>query len=163
MFLVVAYFGKNEIISREFSNTWHLRSVIEAVQKISDRPIWWLGAWSAGPASFYVWEWKEYNPENQYLQIWLEYWIFGFAGWLYLYLYMHWIGYKAYEEEKEQKNKIIKKTRFYWLIVFAFSLGILWLSIEGIVLHSFVDRMIVYPFMALFGLSYGIYLKSLNK
>ncbi|NOZ44786.1 MAG: hypothetical protein GXP45_06720 [bacterium] len=29
---------------------------------------------------------------------------------------------------------------------------------EGLVLHSFVDRMIVYPFMALFALAYAYFL-----
>jgi hypothetical protein len=42
----------------------------------------------------------------------------------------------------------------------AFSLGLLGLSIEWLVLHSFVDRMVVYPFMALFGLAYAVYYKS---
>jgi hypothetical protein len=46
------------------------------------------------------------------------------------------------------------------MIVFAFGVGILWLSIEGLVLHSFVDRMIVYPFMALFAIAYGLYIKE---
>ena len=66
-------------------------------------------------------------------------------------------------DEKNEKHKIIKKTRQYGILVFAFSLGVLGLSIEGFVLHSFVDRMIVYPFMALFGLTYALYLKSLTK
>jgi hypothetical protein len=34
------------------------------------------------------------------------------------------------------------------------------LSIEGLVLHSFVDRMIVYPFMALFGMTFAAYRKN---
>ena len=164
LLLVVTRFGRSQIITREFSNTWHLRSVLEAVQKIWERPIRWQWAGSAWPASYQIDEkWKEYNPENQYLQVWMEYGIFGFAGWIYLYFYLHFIGYQSYMEEKEQKNKIIKKVRFYGIIIFAFSLWILWLSIEWLVLHSFVDRMIVYPLMALFGISYWIYLKSLNK
>jgi len=164
LLLIVTRFGRSQIISREFSNTWHLRSVLEAVQKIWERPIRWQGAGSAWPASYQINEkWKAYNPENQYLQIWMEYGIFGFVGWIYLYFYLHSIGYRSYINEREHKNKIIKKVRFYWIIIFAFSLWLLWLSIEWLVLHSFVDRMIVYPFMALFGISYGIYLKSLNK
>ena len=35
-------------------------------------------------------------------------------------------------------------------LVIAFALGMFGLAITGMVLHSFVDRMIVYPFMALF-------------
>jgi len=37
------------------------------------------------------------------------------------------------------------------------------LSIEGIVLHSFVDRMIVYPFVTLFAIYYAIYYKEKNN
>ena len=43
------------------------------------------------------------------------------------------------------------------LVIFAFSLGMIGLSIEWLVLHSFVDRMIVYPFVALFGMYYASY------
>jgi hypothetical protein len=46
------------------------------------------------------------------------------------------------------------------LIMIAFSLGLFGLSIEWMVLHSFVDRMIVYPFMTLFGIYYAIYYKE---
>jgi hypothetical protein len=42
-------------------------------------------------------------------------------------------------------------------LLFACSLWIAGLSICGFVLHSFIDRMIVYPFMALFGVIYGLY------
>lgn len=56
---------------------------------------------------------------------------------------------------KTRENKKLIAT-----IVFAFGLGILWLSIEGMVLHPFVDRMIVYPFVALFAIAYGLYSKE---
>jgi hypothetical protein len=48
------------------------------------------------------------------------------------------------------------------LVMIAFSLGLFGLSIEWMVLHSFVDRMIVYPFVTLFGLYYAIYYKEKN-
>ncbi|MFA7717138.1 MAG: O-antigen ligase family protein [Candidatus Absconditabacterales bacterium] len=156
----ITYLGRDQIISRDFSNTGHLRLILEAVKKIGARPIWGEGAGSAGPASFYLGPGKSYNPENQYLQIWLEYGVFGFMGWMYLYLFLHRIGYKAYKDEKEQPTQMVKQTRNYGLILFAFSLGILGLSVEGLVLHSFVDRMIVYPFMALFGITYALYVKE---
>ena len=163
VFGTVTYIGRDQIISRDFSNTGHFRLVLNALQKVADKPFWWQGAWFAGPASQFLGADRAYNPENQYLQIWLEYGILWFAGRLYLYWFLHWIGYKAYMDEKNEKHKIIKKTRQYGILVFAFSLGVLGLSIEGFVLHSFVDRMIVYPFMALFGLTYALYLKSLTK
>ena len=81
---------------------------------------------------------------------------------MYLYGYLHYIAYKSYEQEKKNDDKATKKRRLYSTIVFAFGVGILGLSIEGLVLHSFVDRMIVYPFMALFAIAYGLYLKEKN-
>lgn len=160
-FAVLTYIGRDQIIWRSFSNTWHVKEIVRALGKISEKPI--AGQWvaTAGPASHQV-EWVlAYNPENQYLQIWLEYWVFGFAWWMFLYLYLIWIGYVAYRTE--QQEKIIKKTRRFGKLVFAFSLWLLGLSIEWLVLHSFVDRMIVYPFMALFGIVYALYYKSVSK
>ena len=160
LFAVVTYFGQRQIISREFSNTGHLKHVMEAFKQIGERPIRWQGAWTAWPASHQVEGIKSYNPENQYLQIWIEYGVLWFLGRLYLYGYMHYIAYKAYEEEKKSDDKLTKKRKLYGNIVFAFGIGILWLSIEWLVLHSFVDRMIVYPFMALFAIAYGLYIKE---
>jgi hypothetical protein len=162
IFGVVTYIGKDQIISRQFSNTWHVRRILTAFNDILKKPIWGQWAWSVWPASYQIKNWSDYNPENQFMQIWIEYWIFGFLWRMFLYLYLHRIGYKAYQDEHEKKQKIIKKTRFYWTMVFAFSLWLFWLSIEWMVLHSFVDRMIVYPFMALFGLCFAIYQKSLK-
>ena len=160
LFAIVTYFGQRQIITREFSNTGHLKHVLEAFKQIGERPLWGQWAGTAGPASHQVEGIKAYNPENQYLQIWLEYWLLWFAGWIFLYGYLHRIAYKSYEEERKSDDKITKNRKLYGTIVFAFGVGILWLSIEGIVLHSFVDRMIVYPFMALFAIAYGLYIKE---
>lgn len=166
-FGAVTYFGQKQIITREFSNTGHFKLVMEAFKKIGDRPIWWQGAGTAWPASYQVTGITAYNPENQYLQIWIEYGVLWFMGRLFLYWYLHRIAYKSYEEdlswgmkEKKTDSKITKKRKLYGTIVFAFGVGILWLSIEWLVLHSFVDRMIVYPFMALFAIAYGLYIKE---
>ena len=160
VFGIVTYFWQKQIITREFSNTGHFRLVVEALNKIWERPLWWQGAGTAWPASHQVEGIKAYNPENQYLQIWLEYWMLWFLWRLYLYTYLHYIAYKSYEEEKNTDSKITKKRKLYGMIVFAFGVGVLWLSIEWLVLQSFVDRMIVYPFMALFAIAYGLYVKE---
>ena len=160
LFGVVTYFGQKQIISRDYSNTGHLRLVMEALKKVADRPLWWLGAGTAWPASYQVTGITAYNPENQYLQIWIEYGALWFIWRLFLYGYLHRIAYKSYEAEKKTDDKAMKKRKLYWTIVFAFGVGILWLSIEWFVLHSFVDRMIVYPFTALFAIAYGLYLKE---
>ena len=55
------------------------------------------------------------------------------------------------EELKKWKKADQKKLSQLYLI-FGFGLWLLWLAIEWLVLHSFVDRMIVYPFMLLYWL-----------
>lgn len=158
---VVTYYGKDQIINREYSNIGHVKEVKLALQKVSESPFFWKWAASAGPASHHLWKWKEYNPENQYLQIWIEYWLIAFIGWMFLYIYLHLIGFWAWKwSNLVRESKDMKKLS---LIMIAFSLGILWLSIEWMVLHSFVDRMIVYPFMTLFGIYYAVYSKEKNR
>jgi O-antigen ligase len=80
------------------------------------------GAGTAGPASYQLTK-EGYNPENQYLQIWIEYGIFAFIGWMILYLFFHLVGFKAYQEA--MNNKHSKQHRFYAHIVLALAIGIL--------------------------------------
>ncbi len=157
----VAYIGRHQIIHREFSNTGHIVNLQIAFEKIKNKPF--FGEWpgSAGPASHQI-EWQErYNPENQFLQIWIEYWVVGFLIWMFLYIRFIRIGTLAlYQSSKNKKNK---EARYQWYLLFALSLGIFGLGICGLVLHSFVDRMIVYPFMAMFGITYWKYIKIRDK
>ena len=60
---------------------------------------------------------------------------------------------------KKADHNIIKPLA----LLCAFGLGMFGLALEGLVLHSFVDRMIVYPFMLLYGLSYGNVNKEQNS
>ncbi len=165
------YFAADQIVHRQFSNTWHLNEIKVALKKIQAHPLLWAGVGSAGPASHQIKQFEPYNPENQYLQIWVEYGIFGFLWWGYLYFFLHYVGYLAWKDEKKylcknthknnkkmyiKKDKILQRYHYY---IIAFSLGILGLSIENLVLHGFVDRMIVYPVMLLFWLSYGIWVR----
>jgi len=161
VFVGVTYMGKDQILNRAASNKGHIEHLVTALKKIKDKPLWGQGAGTAGPVTHHRDDIVNYNPENQYLQIWLEYGLLGFTGWMVLYIFLHLIGYKAYLYMK--KKKLTKIQKHNTRIVFAFSLGILWLSIEGLVLHSFVDRMIVYPVMALFGIVYALYLKGLHR
>ena len=160
LLFVVTYFGRDQIIHREYSNTWHMKEIQIALQKVSESPFFGKWAASAGPASHHLWEGKEYNPENQYLQIWIEYWLLAFVWWMFLYIYLHMIWFLAWKDWKMVKQT--KDMSRLSLIMIAFSLWILGLSIEGMVLHSFVDRMIVYPFVSLFGIYYAIYYKEKN-
>ncbi len=157
---VVSYYGHDQILNRQYSNTWHMKEITIALEKVSESPFFGKWAASAWPASHHLWEWKEYNPENQYLQIWIEYGLLAFAWWMFLYIYLHMIWFWAWKDWKMVKQT--KDMSRLSLIMIAFSLWLLWLSIEWIVLHSFIDRMIVYPFVALFGIYYAIYYKEKN-
>jgi len=157
---VVSYYGNDQILNRQYSNTGHMKEIQIALQKVSESPFFGKWAASAGPASHHLWEGKEYNPENQYLQIWIEYGLLAFAWWMFLYIYLHMIWFWAWKDWKFVKQT--KDMNRLSLIMIAFSLWLLWLSIEWMVLHSFVDRMIVYPFVSLFGIYYAIYYKEKN-
>lgn len=156
---VVTYYGRDQIIYRDYSNTGHIKELVIAVNKIKEKPFLWRWAASAWPASHHLWEWKEYNPENQYLQIWIEYWLIAFVGWMALYLYLNFIGFKVFKNDYTDE-KSPKELKTLSLIIFAFSLWMIGLSIEWLVLHSFVDRMIVYPFTALFGIYLASYYRA---
>jgi len=156
---VVTYYWRDQIIYRDYSNTWHIKELVVAVGKIKEKPFLWQWAASAGPASHHLWEWQEYNPENQYLQIRIEYWLIAFIGWMALYLYMNFVWFKVFKKDY-QDERSSKEMKHLSLIIFAFSLWMIGLSIEWLVLHSFVDRMIVYPFTALFGMYLASYYRA---
>ena len=156
---VVTYYWRDQIIYREYSNTWHIKELVVAVNKIKEKPFLWRWAASAWPASHHLQEWQEYNPENQYLQIWLEYGLVAFIWWMYLYLFLNFVWLKAFKKDFVDE-KSSKEMKHISLVIFAFSLGMIGLSIEWLVLHSFVDRMIVYPFTALFGIYLATYYRA---
>lgn len=155
----IVYVKRDQLLQRNYSDIGHFKMIVEALEKIQEKPLRGQGAGTAGPASYQLNK-VGYNPENQFLQIRIEYGALAFIGWMILYLYLHKVGYTAYLETKDPKKS--KQERFYSYIIVAFSLGLLGLSIEGMVLHSFVDRMIVYPFMALFGMAFAVYRKNKN-
>ena len=149
--LAVTWVAKDQIINREFSNTWHINLFIQWWHYFTDH--WLTGMWAA---SVWPWShfegWTNFNPENQYLQIAIEFWIVWFILWMIRYLFLHRIGRTAFKNNL--KNKIFSQ-KTNWLI--ACSIGMVWLSISWLVLHSFTDRMIVYPFMLIFGIVYYLY------
>ncbi len=155
----VTYYWRDQIIYREYSNTWHIKELVVAVNKIKEKPFLWRWAASAWPASHHLEEWQEYNPENQYLQIWLEYGLVAFIWWMYLYLFLNFVWLKAFKKDFVNE-KSSKEMKHLSLVIFAFSLWMIGLSIEWLVLHSFVDRMIVYPFTALFWIYLATYYRA---
>lgn len=154
------YRAKDAIIHRSSSNLWHIKYTLTAIQKVWEKPIRWRWPWIAWPASHHRSDVQSYNPENQYLQIWLEYGVLWLGWRLYLYLRLHVIGYRSYRRLEEEK--LTKEQRYQSWVIIALSLWLLGLSIEWFFLHSFVDRMIVYPSMLLFGICFGVYYKHFH-
>ncbi len=157
VFSFIIYFWYNHVIDRQRSNTWHIQEFVKWWNMFTEAPL--FGKWAAyvGPASHW-WDWIAFNPENQFLQILIEFWIVWFLLWFFLYLFFVFVGFYYFYNTKEKDRK--NNPYLYWLL--AFSVGLIWLSIQWMVLHSFVDNMIVYPFMFLFALVFYLYHKKLK-
>jgi hypothetical protein len=127
-----------QIALRWYSNYGHMTMVKRGVEMIIEKPLrwwWWASAW---PWSHRDW-WVAFNPENQFLQIIIEFGKIGALPWLLLRTIVCFIWFSR----EWSKNEWIQ----------AFSLGMITLTISGMVLHSFGDRMVVLPFMLLFGVA----------
>lgn len=141
---------------RNFSNTGHINALLKSLNILQDHWLWWLWAWSAWPASHQLW--VGFNPENQYLQIMIEYGIFGFLCWLWIVWYLSinglivwwWNHVKNLLQDMDiahrDNHRLILLSCNIWLI----GLGICWL-----VLHSRADKMVIWPLMMVYGLRLG--------
>jgi len=156
----VTYYAKDEIINRTYSNLGHTKHTLDAIQMVGEKPIRWRWPWFAWPAAHHWPQATKYNPENQFLQIWLEYGIFGFLWRMAIYLWFHLQWRHAYKALK--KNTVSKEQEKQYRYIIGLSLGIAGLTIEWLFLHSFVDRMIIYPFMLTFGIILGQWYKNKN-
>lgn len=137
----IVWFEK--IINRSYSNYWHLTMVKIWWEMFSQSPlrwVWWATAW---PWSHHG-EMVPFNPENQFLQVMIEFGLVWFIWWMFLFASLCRIWIHVYN--KHHGWDLSRK-----LLLWA-SLGMLGLAISWMVLHSFADRMVVYPFMALFAL-----------
>ena len=102
-----------------------------------------------------------FNPESQYLQVLMEYWIIGilFRLWLCAIILrytakMIWLYRK--------KNKSPYQELLYYSLMW-FWIWFLWLCAEWLVLHSLVDRMVIYPFFLLYGITVWLWEKEKDK
>lgn len=148
--------GTSELFLRTRSDKGHIEYFIQGMELVKQHWLWGLGASSVGPWSHHMSDIeKVFNPENQYMQIWLEYGLGGVITWILSYItilihpckqrYQHWI----------QKIKTpLSPTTIAYIGIFA---GIISLSIAGMVLHPFVDSSSIYPFMMLSGLIFWYY------
>lgn len=140
----------NDIFWRQYSNTGHINEIKKWITLSVEEPIRWHGAWSAWPASHRNPEVPWFNPENQFLQIFIEFWIIWFLPWIALFAYLSLIWIRSVFKEKEHNQ--------FNHIIFALSIWLIGLGISGMVLHSLADRMVVYPFMLLFWIWLNYYL-----
>ena len=102
-----------------------------------------------------------FNPENQYLQILMEYWIVWilFRLWLCALILrytakMIWIY--------RDKNKSPYQELLYYSLLW-FGIWFIWLCAEWLVLHSLADRMVIYPFFLLYGITVWLREKEKDK
>lgn len=144
----ISFVWYKQIFARQYSNTWHIAMLQKGIEMSIEKPIY--GHW---PATAWPWshrnpdqEW--FNPENQFLQIFIEYGILGFLPWFSLFVMLCLLWVVPY-----LKNNRIQDTE----LLLAMSLWLIWLAASWMILHSFVDRMVVYPFMLLFGIIYWAY------
>lgn len=148
----VSYLWFHEIFwwGRQFSNTWHINALITSVHAVQEHPL--FGRWpgSVGPASHHFW--LGYNTENQFLQVRIEYGLVWFIWRLILFMWVIagavWLRARGGKSSKQSDYLI------------AYGIGMIWLAVSWLVLHTWVDRMVVRPMMILIGMSWGVYIQS---
>ena len=102
-----------------------------------------------------------FNPENQYLQILMEYWIIWLIFRLLLcVVILRYTTKMIYIYHK--KNKSPYQELLYYSLLW-FWIWFIWLCIEWVVLHSLVDRMVIYPFSLLYWITIWLWEKEKDK
>ena len=146
VFGVIGYVWYSSIFDRQYSNTGHIEMIQLWLDYRVESPLvgwWWSSAWPwSHRESERTLIWEPFNPENQFLQIMIEFGIIWFVFWFFIYFVLNIIGLRAWRDHQHNRS----------LLLLAVSVGMIWLSASGMVLHSFTDRMIVYPYMLLFGI-----------
>jgi hypothetical protein len=130
-FAWIGYLWYQQIFARTYSNTGHVAMLVQAAEMIQESPRVWRWWATAGPWSHQTGVW--FNPENQFLQLRVEFGI----GWFILRWLLFWSVIRLWRRYRDEP------------VLVAISLWMLGLAISGMVLHSFADRMVVYPRMIL--------------
>ena len=102
-----------------------------------------------------------FNPENQYLQILMEYWLIGTLFRLLLCIIILWYTAKMVRVYRNKTKSTYQELLYYTLLWFG--IWFLWLCIEWLVLHSLVDRMVIYPFFLLYWITVWLREKEKDK
>jgi hypothetical protein len=135
------------VLVRDYSNTWHVAMVIKWWNMWLEKPLWWWWGGYAGPWSHHG-NWWAFNPENQFLQIMIEFGLFGALAWMIVYWWLH-LQSRLWFAKSNWSDDGVGIPEHYRLWSFGVFLWLAWLSISGMVLHSLADRMVVYPFFLL--------------
>lgn len=130
-----------DIFARTYSNTWHIMMLRKWIDMSIEKPLYGHWAWTAWPASHRDPTVAWFNPENQFVQVFVEFGATGFVPRMVLFCFLCIIGLRWHKKHGQ------KMSLLFWLSVWMIGLGASWM-----VLHSFTDRMIVYPYMLLFWL-----------
>lgn len=154
LFLYIKWWGTSEMFLRTWSDKWHLEYFTQWMELVSQNRLRWLGASSVWPWSNHIeWITKVFNPENQYMQIWLEYGLLWLLWWLFAYITIAKDSIKKsfslwFSNTEYNKDDIL----FIWI-----GISIVSLWIGGMVLHPFADSSSIYPFMMMAWLLLGNY------
>ena len=102
-----------------------------------------------------------FNPENQYLQILMEYGIIWtiFRLWICAIILRYTI--KMIQIYSKKKKSPFQELLYYSLLWFG--IWFIWLCAEWLVLHSLVDRMVIYPFFLLYWITIWLRENEKNK
>lgn len=154
--IYIAWWGTSELFLRTRSDKGHIEYFFQWLNLVKQN--WIRGIWAAsvGPASNHIADVeKVFNPENQYMQIWLEYGLLGIASWLLSYIVILFNPIRKWFYLRTQRTQQILS----WNTIAYMGIGIsiIALSIAGMVLHPFVDSSSIYPFMLMSGIIYGYY------
>jgi len=128
----------HQIILRGSSTKWHITKSLESLEKIKENLFIWHWLWTAWPATHYTK--TDVIPESWFLQIFYELW---FVWWLLWFAFLLLVVRNLYLtwNKKFMKNIDIMKV--------SLSIWVIWLLIQGLVLHSFEDSMISLPLFML--------------
>jgi len=154
----VAY---QSVFQRSYSTNWHIEMLHNWTKLYMKSPILWHGWGRAWPASHREW-WPKFNPENQFLQILIEFGLLWFLPWFLVYLTLNlvWLQHIISSSKKKMKTLTQHNTTLH---LASMSLWMVWLSASWMLLHSFSDRMIVYPLMLLFWIIWIQFIQTNNN
>ncbi len=138
--------GWSWIFLRTRSDQGHVQFFLEWLYLVQKHRQRWIGASSVWPWANYGGSWVDvFNPENQYMQIWLEYGLLWVISRLSAYFVIFLRPFKL--RLKTWTNKFTKSVSETTLAFIWIAAALVGLAIAGMVLHPFVDSSSIYPFL----------------